>query len=130
MNALSKFFLTTGLLLVVGFFQIPACSGASAKSHSDHSHTTVACENIDVFTSIAPHQEQQKHNVHAFLFENEEEHEVNSIKKRVTGDTVPARYFSRSSSDVLRFGKISLRYQLQLDISVSTRYITFKVFRI
>jgi hypothetical protein len=130
MNAPLKFALSLVILLLSGCVQLSAYASSSTKSYSGQSSSEVSEKSVQFSNGLSSSKEQQKHNVHEFLFENEEENESESFKKRLANNNASANYiFTQPSIEFLSCTKIPSRYQHFL-FSASYRYLIIQVFRI
>jgi hypothetical protein len=128
MSAPSKFALSLVILLLSGCMQLPAY--ALTKSHSGQASIGASEKSVQNFNGVSPGKEQQKHSLHEFLFENEEENESESFKKRLANNNCSAGHiFTKTSIKFLSCAKIPSRYQ-HFPVSASCRYLIIQVFRI
>lgn len=129
MSVLPKFLLSLAILLFGGFGPLRAHAILTVEKSTAQACSESTKKHVDVYAGITSSKEHHKHQRHEVLFENEEENENTSLKKRRLPNISFADHSFAQACDFLSYARFALRFQ-RFPHSASSRYLVLQVFRI
>jgi hypothetical protein len=130
MKGLIKYLLMLGVVLFSACLQLSALAGIFINELQDTGFTSIGSQSNGEqnFYTFTCHREKFKHRLSAILFENEEEDDQITSKKRSEDGNFIA-VSTRILASLVTDGKTPLPY-LCFSKGTSHRYLLFQVFRI